>query len=400
MSRSAKLICITPDNKNKYYNLECSGGTIHVTYGRVGVTAMTETYDESRFDKIIKAKLKKGYKDVTHLFAVEASGGTKVDFATISNSEIRAFINKLESYAKKQVADHYNVTSECVTEKQVAEAQSFLNDLSTRTKDKDVTEANRLLIRLYEVIPRKMKKVEHHLLKDDCSELEEMLQAEQDLLDTMAQQVKQSTLSKDNVSDKTSILDALGIEIFTTIPSDITTIKERMGEISNQFAGAFRIVNKKTQVRFDKWVASAKEKRVKQFFHGSRNENWMSILDIGLLLRPTGVVITGKMFGNGIYYAPKARKSLGYTSLTGSYWAKGSCQEGFMALFDVHVGNSLKIKRHESWCSTLDMKKLKARGTDYDSLWAEAGQSIMNDEVIVYDEAQSTIKYLIQLKGK
>lgn len=399
MERSARLICITENNNNKFYDLDVSGGTLYVKYGRVGSTSMEVTYPASQFDKMLKAKIKKGYKDVTHLFAVEASGSGKVDFADISDATIRQLINKLEAYAKKQVQDNYTVTSEQVTEKQVNEAQSILNELSTLTKSKNVIEANRLLLRLYEVIPRKMNKVANHLLKDNCKELEGMLDPEQELLDTMAQQVKQSELLKDNVSDKTSILEAMGLEIFKTMPDDVTLIKEHMGEISDQYAGSFKVINKKTQAKFDKWVAAAKEKRTRQYFHGSRNENWMSILDTGLLLRPTGVVITGKMFGHGTYFAPKARKSLGYTSLTGSYWARGSAPEAFMALFDVHLGNSLKIKRHESWCSQLTEEKLKARGP-YDSLFAEGGADLRNDEVIVYNEAQCTVKYLIQLKAK
>ena len=29
------------------------------------------------------------------------------------------------------------------------------------------------------------------------------------------------------------------------------------------------------------------------------------------------------MFGHGLYFAPRAKKSIGYTSLNGSYWSGG-----------------------------------------------------------------------------
>jgi len=52
---------------------------------------------------------------------------------------------------------------------------------------------------------------------------------------------------------------------------------------------------------FDDFVEQEQVKDVRLFWHGSRNENWWSIINTGLVLRPTNAVITGKMFGYGIY---------------------------------------------------------------------------------------------------
>jgi poly [ADP-ribose] polymerase len=62
-------------------------------------------------------------------------------------------------------------------------------------------------------------------------------------------------------------------------------------------------------------------------------------MQTGLLIRPSGAVHTGSMFGDGIYFADKAQKSIGYSSLSGSHWTKGNENRAFLALFDVHVGN-------------------------------------------------------------
>ena len=70
-------------------------------------------------------------------------------------------------------------------------------------------------------------------------------------------------------------------------------------------------------------IKTSIHKNKKLLWHGSRNENWMSIISNGLILNPNAV-ITGKMFGQGIYFAPKSRKSFGYTSYDGSYWARGN----------------------------------------------------------------------------
>ena len=50
-------------------------------------------------------------------------------------------------------------------------------------------------------------------------------------------------------------------------------------------------------------------------------------------------IITGKMFGNGIYFAPSAAKSWGYTSARGTRWARGTSNTAFMALFATAYGN-------------------------------------------------------------
>ena len=99
------------------------------------------------------------------------------------------------------------------------------------------------------------------------------------------------------------------------------------------------------------------------------------------------------MFGYGLYFAPKAKKSLGYTSHNGSYWARGTSNRGYMGIFSVHTG---KMKRYDTSQSSLTFDKVSRMG--YDSVMGEKGRSLYNDEIIVYSEAQTTIKYLVELR--
>lgn len=120
-------------------------------------------------------------------------------------------------------------------------------------------------------------------------------------------------------------------------------------------------------------------------------------MNSGLVLRPQGAVITGKMFGYGIYFADRAKKSLGYTSLDGSYWARGRGSTGFMSLYNVHTGKPLKVTGGEYWSSSMTEKKLKQRG-NYDSLFAtKSGGRLYNNEYIIYNDKQCTINYLVEL---
>ena len=110
------------------------------------------------------------------------------------------------------------------------------------------------------------------------------------------------------------------------------------------------------------------------------------------------------MFGYGTYFADKAKKSIGYSSFRGSYWASGNQDVAYLALYNVHLGNwfhvlgrNCQYSRHQSWMTSLDYKKLRSYG-DYDSLFAEGGADLMNNEYTVYEENQSTISYLVEIK--
>jgi poly [ADP-ribose] polymerase len=398
MSRTAKLIFVSDDNHNKYYNMASDGGTIQVEFGRVGATCQKTSYPDSKWESLIKSKVKKGYKEITHLF-VEPTAQAKVSFLDISDAYISALIRKLEGYTKHQVSSNYLVTADSVTQKQIEEAQAILNAMSTVSSNKDL---NAQLIEVFQVIPRKMRQVKDHLYDANArfekEIVEKVVAQEQELLDSMAQQVKQTTLTTENTDAKLTLLDAMGIEIHNVDPMTEGYIKTKLHDLKDNYLKAFRVTNKKTQARFDAFIQKSDNRKTDTFFHGSRNENWLPILQTGLVLRPTNAVISGKMFGYGTYYADKAKKSWGYTSARGSYWANGNASEAYMALFDVHLGNSLRVNRHESWCSSLDRSKLRSKG-NYDSLFAEAGSSLYNNEIIVYAEEQSTIKYLIQMRG-
>ena len=102
------------------------------------------------------------------------------------------------------------------------------------------------------------------------------------------------------------------------------------------------------------------------------------------------------MFGHGLYFADRAKKSLGYTSLRGSYWARGCDSRGFLCLYDVHIGNQYKIKKHDICCYDLNYDKLRELG-NYDSVFAEKGYDLVNNEYIVYKEEQSTIRFILQI---
>ncbi len=414
-NRVAKLICVTKINNNKFYDMvENPDDSITSTWGRVDVTSTVTHYPvgKKKWETLLKSKLKKGYVDMTEMRSVKTS---KSDFSVIGMPAVAAIVKELQAYANKSVQQNYTISSESVTPQMVVAAQAVMDELvPLLVVGNDAKLINDRLIELYRVIPRKMKKTYFHLIdeknpqmkdmpvdqvtKTNLVEIQRLIANEQATLDVMGGQVKVSTAQKKvGTTDKSStILEAMGLAIEIPSDKDTHSIKKFLGRNSNQYKKAFRVINKRTQATFDRAVKSAKNKSIRNYWHGSRNENWWSIIDTGLILRPTNAVITGKMFGYGIYFADKAQKSIGYSSLRGSYWSGGSSSKGFLSLFDVHMGNYLKIRHHTSWCGSLNKQSLRKRG-DYDSLYAEGGADLRNNEYIVYDDAQCTIKFLVEI---
>ena len=144
-------------------------------------------------------------------------------------------------------------------------------------------------------------------------------------------------------------------------------------------------------------------KDTRLLWHGSRSENFWNIINTGLVLRPNAVV-TGKLYGFGIYFAPRAVKSLGYTSLSGSYWSKGNSTSAFMALNNVAYGKPYDVYDFDSRYYNLNHENLQKMCLGAHSLHAHAGANLghtnlRNDEIVVYREEQCTIKYLIELRS-
>ena len=400
--RPTYLIMVTTANNNKFYNCFPEGNTFRVEYGRVDSTSTTTRYPMSEWDKRISAKLNKGYEDVTDLkqdLVTEIqSKNPGDDYKLIENKAIREIVERLRNYAKETVAKNYSVAATAVTQAMVDSAQSIIDALMAI--DKNVNLFNNNLLELFKTIPRKMSKVNDYLAvtADDFAKI---LKREQDLLDVLAGQVyvKPEIVEVEETTEASkTILEEFGLEMEEVDDNDVKIIKKLMNESKDHYRNAWRVKNLKTQARFDEFVAQNNIKDTRLLFHGSRNENFWSIMRTGLVLRPVNAVITGKMFGYGIYFAPKCQKSIGYTSLQGSYWAGGRSNKAYMAIFEVAYGTPYDTYAFDSKYYDLSYEKLQKLQAGANCLHAHADRGMLrNDEIVVYKEEQLTIKYLIEI---
>lgn len=389
--RYARLLCISAGNHNKVYEMhERAGGTFEAHYGRVGAAAQVRTYSMAEWETKHREKLRKGYRDVTGLAVVAPSGPRHLPIADPDVADVMA---RFERAAQAHVGAHYDVQVAAVTAQMLAEAEAHLDRLARLARglrfDADAT--NAALVDLYHAIPRRMTRVADHLAADRVA-LRERLAREQDLLDTLRTQV---VLARPDAAPTQTLLDALGLTLRPATLAETLRVRAHVGfEHQGAVRRVFAARHAATAARYDAARAQAACPDERLLWHGSRTANWLSIFRTGLVLHPTSAVVTGKMFGYGLYFADRFAKSLGYTDARGSVWARGADDTAYLALFRVHTGRRHEVHAWEPALARTTRADLPA-GTD--SLHAHGGADLRHDEYIVYDEAQATLAYLVEV---
>lgn len=372
------------NNNNRYYKMIQNKDIIEIEYGRVGAKPMKMKRPMQLWNETYDKHIKDGYIDRTDLLSIQETG----EYKTIEDPYTRQLIEFLISRSKEIINECYSVSYTEVSSKMISAAQKIINNIGLQQSMEAV---NDLLKKLYVIIPRKMKNVSDYLIAD-MKQIGDVIEREQELLDIMASQVD----DLDNSNDKKTILEANGLSVkLVESDKEIDQIKSHMGEQKSHFIKAFRIKNKKTDENFLKWCKdnNISKTDVHFYYHGSKNENYWGILKDGQKLNPNASVC-GKMFGYGLYYANKAKKSMNYTSIS-ARWRSGIENRGYLAVFKVAYKNPLHVSMFEMWMTNIRTSK-DING--HDAVFAHGGLSLINDEIVIYNENQVTLCYLIEIK--
>lgn len=407
------LIMVNPEkNNNKFYQMvDLGGGQWGAFYGRVG-----EAQGESLYSNHVKKpykypdymygiklleKLSKGYKDKSECHVAEDCTLVKREFEDIKDSVVKRLVDKLMAYAMRTIEENYTVGSESVTEKMIEEARWEIELLRA---SKTVEEFNQHLLELMHIIPRRIDGVKSsgvmRMLASDDTDFARVIGREEDLLSVMEGQVHVNEKQKEETAKPVDFLEAMGLEIYPATKAQAEEAARHLdGRLTSKLKAVYRVINKNTQEHFDSYLASQPEKpKVRLFWHGSKNCNWIHILQKGLLLNPDAA-ITGKMFGRGIYFAPSAMKSWGYTSSPMAKWTRDRAGEAFMALYATAYGTPYEpgTYEHATFTSSFGYEDLKRRAPGCSCVHAKRGVGgLKADEVIFYREEQMTIKYLCE----
>uniref|UniRef100_A0A7N6BXP5 Poly [ADP-ribose] polymerase n=1 Tax=Anabas testudineus TaxID=64144 RepID=A0A7N6BXP5_ANATE len=150
-------------------------------------------------------------------------------------------------------------------------------------------------------------------------------------------------------------------------------------------------------------------------WHGSRLSNWVGILSQGLRVAPPEAPVTGYMFGKGIYFADMSSKSANYC------FANQHNNVGLLLLCEVALGDSNELLDADYEASNLPSGKHSTKGLGQTGpdpknsvtlngvtvplgpgvktgVGTNTGYSLLYNEYIVYNPAQTRMRYLLRVQ--
>lgn len=461
-------------NSNKFYSLEVvktnKGFFLYTQYGRVGGTKAKEYRQcsdqsdaEAEANKIVKAKTKKGYVEVSLVKAEVGSDAAQAKIEKVSATteqlkkagitikEDKADISKLHTEVQSLIKTWFGVTQEFVdlnldTSKcslgqlsiqQITKGKDILEEARkiVHQKKADVTELNTLTNQYYSNIPHNFgyTRINADVLRfDDDNKIDRAF----DILDVFNDSKNiQNVISKKSAID--SQYNTLNADLEFVDPTTATwkwldSMLHETRASNHHFLGKLKThkifkVSRKDEEKvflqnaekiakecgkqdpadhYSKFVKARpdiskdlqdlyKRANILPGWHGSRRANMIGITTRGLLIRPSGVVTAGSMFGDSIYVANQSTKSINYCDVKGSYWAQGTNKTAYLFLMDSAFGNQ-KIANNSHFYTKQNIKP-------FHSVWAKGGQSgVLNDELMLYNptgpEQQHCLKYIVEFE--
>lgn len=320
-------------------------------------------------------------------------------YSSIADKYVQNIVERLISYANQMIECEYERSISDVPERAFNEASQCLDMLATQYESMSNATFNEHLMHIFAVLPRRIDVLGKYIASKDATanDRAEIIETERERL-----QVLHTMLRGGNVHDlsgRENILEAYGIEIRRFTAEEEKTAKRLLKAQAPKFVQGWRVINKRTEKNFSSFCNKehlSENHGINYLFHGSKHQNWWSILTNGLTINPIGVAISGKAYGQGTYFAPDAIKSLGYTSRANARYGGGHESTGFMALYKVATGN--RYNGHLGVDHYLNWDKLQTIQPGAHCTWAERRYSgFQMDEVIVYKDEQSTVWGLLEL---
>ncbi|KAG7525359.1 poly [ADP-ribose] polymerase 2 [Solea senegalensis] len=150
-------------------------------------------------------------------------------------------------------------------------------------------------------------------------------------------------------------------------------------------------------------------------WHGSRLSNWVGILSQGLRVAPPEAPVTGYMFGKGIYFADMSSKSANYC------FANQHNHVGLLLLCEVALGDCHELLDADYAADILPAGKHSTKGLGQTGpdpknsvthngvtvpmgpgvktrVRNNSGYSLLYNEFVVYNPAQTRMRYLLRIK--
>lgn len=395
-------------NSNKFYIIELQEGygdykyCVYTERGRMGCKnpvkqcrffqSYTQAY--GHYQTTLSGKLSKGYVKII----LEDSPFTVTTTKVIKN-DVKEEVESITDKVLQLVGKLYSSVSEYLIKSiqtplgkispiQVSKALDVLNEIE-RSLDAGYTSRNEYLSdEFYSYVPVIFGRTVNRsqFLIDTYAKLNE----KKELLDIMSSAVKAHDSFEKTVKEK---YESLNIELKCL--SKRTKEYKRLVENLDKTSGSNHHYGFKIKEIYEvKDMVGHKEfnpynVEVMELFHGTRNENILSVMQSGLKIKPSSAIHTGSMFGRGIYFADCSTKSANYCCGYNNS-STGNLDTNYLFVCDVATG---KIKEYND--AKVDLYKAPH---GFNSVMGKRGKSLIHNEYIVYNTNQVKIKYIIEFK--
>ncbi len=398
-------------NSYKYWDgILYEDGKVVSTFGVVGATNPQSkdfgNKGEGFFRSKIREKERKGY---THAKVIMEDAPTSVQtiakssLADIALSQINLSDDSLKSLIKRLADSNvHKITSSTsinfdngvfqtplgvVTKEGIDEARNLLQWFFKNIKKNGKDDFNEKIDEYLKIIPRPKGR---GLLYENIFPTTDSIQKESDVLDALDNSVElvmKPKPTQDNTKKEIEKVFNLDMALVT----DSKVIKKITDWYTNTNKQMHYYTNVKIKNIYEVDIVDynanflKNDPQIVEVWHGSGQANILSILKTGLFTSPPSTAaIAGKMFGNGVYGSQTASKSLGYSL---GRWGQTSGDSGWLFVCEFAMGNPYYPRS----------SGMIPNG--YDSCWAlPKNTSLMNDELIVYNENRIRIKYLLEVK--
>lgn len=441
------------NNNNKFYSLELHKNSVGEfrLFSHYGRTDDLPTRGDSagikecrygaapvvqgEYQKILKAKLKKGYQPISLAKSVIGSAKARglsvgeIDDRTLASApkpealpksptsslpaKIQSLIRRIYEEAGQALTRQANVTITAdgfqtplgvLTLGQVEKGWNILIDIRKAIVQAQIHALASLSGAFYTAIPHKIGRtraaIESAIINtiEKTDSIEETLQLMKDML-SVNEATGTNLFADDDTTRKYLALRTALEEVppqdpeWNRLNTYIKSSESPNHRLSLEVVNIFRVARTGEAERFN----PRRLDNVVELFHGTRPPNLVGILTRGLLLPSEaarqGAVITGKMFGPGIYGAPVSTKSAQYCTIE---WGRNKTY--FMFILETALGKVMKYDTAQP--------HLKAPPAGYDSVVGTASVAratygrLVHDECIIFDTAQQKIKYLVEFKAQ
>lgn len=405
------------NNNNKFWNIRLfADGSCETHWGRVGEDGQRKSagvFSETQFDAKCREKENKGYRlqktlanTATNTKAAEGSrlSGIAADQISCDSPETTALVRYLARVNVHRILESTTLSYDeskgtfstplgIVTADALIEARGLLATIGDLVSEGDFSPKtfsaplNDYLMLVPQNIGR--AKPDPQVLFPDI----EAVRKQNGILDSLQASLDMVLNAPENAEEARKAIIPKLFEAKLTLVEDVFEI-ERIRRKYRETRQNMHVCNHLDVKRVFKVelpaMAQAFEEgmklgNVQELWHGTRAGNLLSILKSGFVIPPSNAPhCTGRLFGNGVYFANSSTKSLNYAY---GYWGGGGRDENcFMFLADVAMGKYYVPKYGEN---------LPKAG--FDSTWAKRNESgVQNDELIVYNTKQVCPRYLVE----